>query len=95
MYTVKDVYAIPSDELIRYVKQHYPSNIHFYITETQLRHLAVSFLDQEGLLTAHDSYIFHQPYFGQLYAVSGGDALVTTGRFFFNLIPGIDYLSYF
>jgi len=95
LYTIADVYAMPLDEVIAFVRAHYPPDVHFYASEAQLRFMTISFLDQEGLLTPHDSEIFHEPYFGQLYAASGGDALAATGRFFFGLIPGIDYLSYF
>jgi hypothetical protein len=95
MYTIKDVYEMPISYLISYVRSHYPAEVHFQATEVQLRYMTVYFLDREGLLASHDSRIFHETYFGQLYAVSGGDTLLTTARFFFNLVPGVDYLSYF
>lgn len=93
LYTIQDVYRIPLPEIISYVKAHYPPTTHFYATETQLRYLAIYFLDRDGLLTAHDSRIFREPYFGQLYAVSGGDPFSAVSHMLFNFIPGVDYLG--
>jgi hypothetical protein len=92
-YSIEDVYHIPLQSIIEFIRSRYPPDVHFYATEAQLRYLTIYFLDQEGLLSPHDSYVFHQPYFGQLYAASGGNTLAATSHFFFDMIPGIDYLS--
>jgi len=85
---------MPLGEVTNYVRSHYPPDYHFYATDFQIRYLAVSFLDREGLLYPSESERVRQHYFGKLYVAERGDALSATGRFLVNFVPGLSYFPY-
>lgn len=85
---------MPLEQVKNYVRWHYPPSVHFYATDFQLRYLALTWLDREGLLYPEESQKLRDGYFGKLYVAQGGDALSATGRFLVNFAPGLDYLPY-
>lgn len=77
-----------------YVRSRVRPDVHFLLTEYELRLLMLKLMDNEGLLDETSSRVIRTPVFGKAYVAEKGNIGRVVDRLFVDALPGATLIRF-